>query len=405
MYDNQCEQPMSMFKNKYFWLASFFGLYLLAEEDSVKTDEQIYEIKADLTSLKGEISSIKALAEQERPNSFNPKISLVGDIIGQYGINVTHHHNDDHHGHHHSKFNNGLFVRELELEFSGDIDPYANAVASFALHQNKDHVDVHVEEAFLYLTKWPALGYAPFNIKLGQFKTAFGRMNRTHLHNIPQIYYPNALTSFLGSEGYQAPGISIDRSFNPTKSASLHMFLEATFLKPLPQQDKGAEKMPNGIAHVWWHQELSSEHALDIGISGLIGGAGKKNSELFWLLGNDIHYSYIKPGYGGDPLFLAGNEFFLNKALGNFTWAQVRIFASTFLGLRYDLSPKEKHFDELEHAIGGYVSYYTSEFLRFRLGYEHAMPDIKSFSGDHRLMLSTIFVLGSHPTEPYFVNR
>jgi hypothetical protein len=92
-------------------------------------------------------------------------------------------------------------------------------------------------------------------------------------------------------------------------------------------------------------------------------------------------------------------------SVGNYSWAQIRLFSQTFFGVKYDLAPKPKSFQGLEHALGLYISHYTTEFLRFRLGYEHVMPAIESFHGDHRLMLSMMFVLGSHPVEPYFVNR
>jgi hypothetical protein len=110
------------------------------------------------------------------------------------------------------------------------------------------------------------------------------------------------------------------------------------------------------------------------------------------LIGNELFSANQNDGVGRWPI-------------GNFTWAQIRLIGSTFFGVRYDLAPKEHHLKNFQHAAAGYLSYYTSEFLRFRLGYEHVMPKLNSWAGDHRVMLSMIFIMGSHPIEPYFVNR
>jgi hypothetical protein len=176
-------------------------------------------------------------------------------------------------------------------------------------------------------------------------------------------------------------------------------------------QEKGAEKMPQAIGHLWWHQELNPFHYLDVGASGLLGRKGKEDSGAFFMLGGDVHYSYVPAGYGQNPIFLLGSEVYAANAgtgrwpIGTFAWAQARVIGSSFVGVRYDLAPQEEELTKFQHGLGGYITHYTTEFLRFRLGYEHVMPTIASFSGDHRFMLSMLFVLGSHPVEPYFVNR
>lgn len=399
-------------------IVALWASLVAAETPALSKDDRLYDLEAQVAILKSEVEATKALASQERPSAFNPSISVVGDMVGQYGFNLKEHvHDDKKEDHHHAhEFKNGFMLREIEFEFRGEVDPYADALVVFALEPHGlHHVDVHLEEAFFRLKKWPGLGFAPLgmSIKVGKFRTALGRMNRIHLHNIPQITYPMALAAFLGEEGYAAPGVSLNVSVNPTTSSALNLFAETVFLSRLPIQDKGAEKMASGIAHAWWHQELSSAHALDIGISSLVGRKGKKDSGALWLLGGDIHYSYMPTGFSQNPLFLAGSEFFTaNKRegsgrwpMGNFTWAQMNLFGATFAGLRYDVAPQEEDMLKFQHAIGGYLSHYTTEFLRFRLGYEHVMPEINSLSGDHRVMLSMLFILGSHPAEPYFVNR
>lgn len=405
------------------WRLWLYGVMVvsarLAADEGLSINERLFDLEAQVETLKTELDATKKIATQTRANALNPSLTVVGDFVGQYTFkpDKDHDHDDDHghdhgHSHAHDQFRNGFMAREIEFEFGGSVDPYADALVTVGLHPHGfDHMDIHVEEAYARLKSWPGLGYAPLGmiVKAGIFRTAVGRVNRLHLHNVPQIYYPLATRMFLGEEGHSAAGVSFSLAFNPTSTSAFNIFAESIFLSRLPMQEKGAEEIPAGILHGWWHQELAPFHYLDLAASGLVARKGKKESGAFWLVGGDIHYSFIPAGYGQNPLFLLGSELYAANALprwpiGNFTWAQVRLFDSTFMGVRYDLAPREK-LDQLQHAGSIYFSHYTTEFLRFRLGYEHVMPKMSSFNGDHRLMLSLLFVLGSHPAEPYFVNR
>jgi len=393
------------------------------QERKLSQEDRIDELEARVSALSAEVEAAKAMATQERPSAFNPSITVVGDIVGQYGFNMKdkahehghHHDHDDHHDSHDSGFVNGVKINEIEFEFGGAVDPYADALVAIAFAPKSFHdVHIHVEEAYARLKEWPVIGFAPLGMifKAGIFKSAIGRVNRLHRHNLPQMDYPLATKSFLGGEGYSAKGLSLSAVFNPWEKTAITVFLEGAFNSPLPMQAEGAERVPNGLAHLWLHQELTPEHFLDVGVSGLLGRKGEENSGTFGLLGGDVHYSYLPTGYGQDPMFLFGSEVYsANRhkkenawSTGFFTWAQVKLFGSSFFGLRYDLAPKFGVVKD-EHALGAYLSYYTTEFLRFRLGYEHVMPKLEAFDGDHRLMLSIMFLLGSHPAEPYFANR
>ena len=57
------------------------------------------------------------------------------------------------------------------------------------------------------------------------------------------------------------------------------------------------------------------------------------------------------------------------------------------------------------HLIGGYATYYVTEFLRFRTGYEHRFADLGDLNTGNTLFFDLTFIIGSHPSEPYWVNR
>ncbi len=391
------------------FLGLFFSLFLASSVYAADND-RILDLEAQVDGLKEEMAATRSLAEQTRLSDFNPGLSVIFDGIGQYGWGLAPEAQDGHHG-----FHNGVHVRALEFEFRGSIDPWADAVAVVAIEQHKiNHFEVAIEEAYARLKSWPLLDFAPFGIEIraGKFKTALGRVNRLHLHNVPQINYPLATRVFLGDEGFASQGLAFNGSWAFSTSNALSWNLEGVMGNSLAMQEKTAREMPQLIGHLWYHQELAPMHFLDIGTSGFLGRKGEENSGLFWLLGGDIHYSYLPTGYGQNPLFLAGSELYAANAgengywpLGFFVWMQTKMIGSSFAGLRYDIAPHEDNVHEYQHSLSGYLGLYTSEFMRFRLGYEHVMPTLASFEGDHRLMLSLNFILGNHPVEPYFANR
>lgn len=386
-------------------LVLFYSTFVLSEE--LPLEARVFDAEAQINLMQNDVNELKNLANQEKSNAFNPNISLSVDMLGQYGFLKKEEHveenadeHDDDHVHEHG-FKNGFLIREVELEFKADIDPFAYGLVSLAVEQEKTSKFVlHLEEA-----------YAKFNwFKLGRFKSSFGRNNQMHLHALPQINRPLALKNFLGDEGLFSQGFSISNNLPLANNHSLLFSLEGMILTKTPKQKKGAEKYPSNLARIWWHSNYDA-HYIDLGLSNFLGAKGKKEG-IFDLLGADFHYS-LKPTYlGPEPLLLFGHESFLaflgknskEWQYGNFSWSQLRILANTFLGVRYDLSPLEEK-TSLSHALSLTLSYYTSEFLRFRLGIEHFMPKLDSFDGDYLCMFNVVFIMGSHPQDPYIVNR
>ena len=56
-------------------------------------------------------------------------------------------------------------------------------------------------------------------------------------------------------------------------------------------------------------------------------------------------------------------------------------------------------------SYAAFWTYYTTEFLRLRLGYEHSESDVPELDGLGTAWFELNFVFGSHPVEPYWVNR
>lgn len=372
---------------------TLLGFSIYAED--LGLDDRMFDAESSINTIKEDVARLKELNDQEKPNSFNPSMSVTVDLLGQYGFNVK----SD------GDFKNGFLVREAEAEFKAEVDPFCRGVLSLAFSQESHHkFHLHIEEAY------GAFDLFGMGIKLGRFRSSFGRVNLLHLHALHQTYQPHAAQAFLGEEALFANGISLFNNFPLAENHNLMLSLEGSWLTKTDLQDKGAEKAPSGLMRLWWHSQYGDADFLDVGISNFMGRKGEQKSGLFNLIGFDFHYAY-KPGYlKAESLFLLGHESFLaispktdsQYAYGNFTWAQVRLFAGTFLGVRHDLFPGDS---SLKHAASAYMSYYTSEFLRFRVGYEHVMPKLSSIDGEDRIMFGLVFTMGAHPQDPYIVNR
>src|SRR5262249_61295416 len=56
-------------------------------------------------------------------------------------------------------------------------------------------------------------------------------------------------------------------------------------------------------------------------------------------------------------------------------------------------------------SLTTYFSYYFSEFLRFRLNYYHRWSDFSTENGRNSVFVELNWVFGSHPPEPFWVNK
>jgi hypothetical protein len=56
-------------------------------------------------------------------------------------------------------------------------------------------------------------------------------------------------------------------------------------------------------------------------------------------------------------------------------------------------------------SITPYLSYYLTEFLRARVSYERRWSDLFTENNRNSFLFELNWVFGSHPPEPFWVNR
>ncbi len=391
--------------------ATIDDLKKLFEAEAAKNADELDDLKFQIGTLEKDVAEAKRAAQSksgQSNNVFNPQITVFGNFLGR-ADNQQVFVDDDPIA---ERIDNRMNLREVEVDLRAPIDPWADAViiASFE-SPSPNEFETSIEEGYFTLKKLPIFDTAPAGLKLqvGRFHQEFGRFNKIHLHDLPQPSYPRALTNFLGQDSYVQNGVA--GSFflpSPAESSTLQASVALLDGGHIPLDPTGSGANLATLEHVDWFNELNDSQSLDLGVSAW------NQDQDHALYGLDATWKY-KPLAGGEwHSFLVGGEFFgasLNDPntsdhpVGYYVWSQFQFSANTYLGARYDVAEELADSSLATQTIGVYVTYYTTEFLRFRIGYEHAESDVALLDNRNTALIEMNMVFGSHPTEPYWVNR
>lgn len=374
-------------------------------------DADLEDLRAQIDTLEEEIAAAKAKQStpaQQSFSAFNPGLTVFGNFLARSDDRPVFADDDPTHGRVDDRFN----LREVELDFRAPIDPWADGIviATFEAAQ-PDEFSAGIEEGYVLLKKLPFLDDAPggLKLKIGRFRPSFGRLNTIHLHDLPQTSYPISLRNFLGTDGFVADGIS-GQFFLPspgeddTLDATVQI-LDGGNIAIAP--DANSSNIAT-LAHVNWFHDLAPGHDLNVGVSAWDSNAESK------LYGLDATYRW-KPYIAGEwKSFLVGTEIFeadlsnnpqARHPYGYDVWTQYQLAQNLYVGVRYDWTEAITDASQKTQTFGAFLTYYTTEFLRFRLGYEHTQSDLAFLDGLDSGFLEINFIYGSHPSEPYWVNR
>jgi len=372
--------------------------------------EETEDLRFQIESLDQELDRARKAAAQppaQSPSVFNPGITVFGNFLARSDDQPVYLEGDPDE----ERIDDTLNLREVEVDLRAAIDPWADGVLILAAEAEvPGEYETGVEEGYVTLKKLPLFDSAPGGLKLkaGRFRPSFGRFNKIHLHDLPSVDYPRSLATFLGEEGYIQNGFSGQFFLpQPSQSSTLEATLELLGGGDLPLSEDASASELAGLAHVGWFNELSEAHSLDLGASGWTEGSDRS------LFGLDATWKW-KPHIAGEwRSILVGGELYASDvqederddASGFFGWAQYQFSRNTYLGVRYDRSQELEDSSQVTNTYSTYLTYYTTEFLRFRLGLEHAESDVELLDGRNTAFLELNFVFGSHPVEPYWVNR
>jgi hypothetical protein len=366
-----------------------------------------------------------AAGAQTSPGALNPAISVVGNLVGRADSRKVFSDTGQ-------RLDNKILLREAEIDLRVPVDPYADGVLITSLEsESPSQFSVGVEEGYVSIKKLPFLDRPPLGLKIkaGRFRPLFGNINVLHTHDLPQTFRPLPIQEFLGPEGFVQDGISAN-IFLPTPGENSN--LDFTF-DVLTGGDIAVSPNSNSrmgyLGHLRYYQTFKNSHNLNLGWSTYFHPKGNeiKAADIHGL---DFIYSW-KPGrlgawksflLGGELIFgrrafpeasespdvlgaIAGRQPGTGKPLGYYAFTQWQFNQRTYAGIRWDKT--DVLFDPAlkRRSVTPYVSYYFSEFLRFRLNYEHRWSDLFTENRRNSVYGELNFVFGSHPPEPFWVNK
>ena len=364
-----------------------------------------------------------ALYERRGAGQLLFDMGVTGDFIG----NLTQHNVQKNQGGSFPGLENFFFPREVEVSFFGQIDPYARAEVRFEAEQDSRNSSLNVNLAEANLTLM-ALPYGT-QLKMGMMRNRFGYLNQIHAHDWPFIDNPNVLQQFFGTEGLVESGA------------------EATWVPPLPFYLEVLGGVFNGVNDVAFGRgqisdplatgrvrtffDLEDWGAIQIGSSVASGQTQQQRSSI--IVGFDAKYKYTPPGWQHAAVSVLG-EYLLSfrdvvaanlagidqtrqrDSQGFYVYGGIQPFAhgelsKWLLGFRYDRTQYPAA-PGTEWAVQPFLTYYPSEFLRFRLGYKQTTRsqccsylDFQENGGSAKQVseyfLQATFIMGAHPAHPF----
>jgi hypothetical protein len=350
-------------------------------------------------------------------------IGVAGDFVG----NLTQSNVEKAGGGTFAGLENRFFPREVELSLFGQIDPYASAVVRIESGEEDraGELAVHLAEANLTLLTLPFGTQA----KLGLVRNRFGYSNEYHAHDLPWIDRPNVFRIFFGEEGLNEKGV------------------EGTIVPDLPFYVEGLVGVFDGdnedafgaatlrapliTGRVRTFFELGSEHGILLGMSVANGQTSDRLPST--ILGWEGRYKYRPDGWLHPLITVTGEALYSlrkvnvdvdadgdgvtdtvdKKQRNHWGWylgGEVQPWRRVAGGVRFDWSqyPADPGY---EYSIEPYVSFWPSEFLRFRLAYKRTdrstqTRDAVNLNGGSartvdELLFQATFILGAHPAHPF----
>ena len=352
------------------------------------------------------------LAAQERPNVFNPKITLFGNFFGRLDDRAVM--NDDG-----DLIDDRFNLRETELSFSAAVDPFTDAkITLTAESELPGEFEVGIEEGYVIFKRVPGFEQMPWGLRfdVGRFRPSFGRYNQLHTHDLPHVTRPLSLQTFLGPEGYVQNGINAQMNL-PSPGENFALGLDIALLNggdiAVASGNEGEDAAGLGRLNAFY--EWGEGHSVEVGGSVFHGRRDLMGTTDADLYGVDFAYLW-QPFTASEvsSVVLGGEAYYADlenagvtssSPWGGFLYGQYQLDQSWYLGGRYDYV-EDLADDTMEtRSVSAFATFYTSEFNRVRLGWEHFNSDDSSLDGLDTLFIEFTFAIGAHPPHPYLVNR
>lgn len=376
----------------------------------------------EVASTRGEVQR-DAQAQSERsafnrtPVSFNPDLAVISDFVGNASTD------------HRNPAMNRFDVREVELDFRAAVDPRADAVAIIPIDRSIEnplffnsksevngHVDtsIDIEEAYMFLHDF---GIPNLTAKVGRFHLRFGRWNILHQHDWVTTDNNFVSQSFLGPESLVDEGVSLSYVIPPKLIGDQYVEVIAEVVSgegdsenPVFNNDATVSG-PALNTHVLWNHDFGRQRDwnLELGASWMTGHHNADNHQAANLYGVDATLIHT------DPTGRFNNQLIQFEAIhgdvdtsrtatahstGAFLLLQQQLNRDVYAGVRFDWTQNAVDEKQVAWDVSPYLTWYWSEFLRFRVEYQHKQG--VGITGADTVYVQGTWIFGAHPPHPYW---
>ncbi len=312
-----------------------------------------------------------------------------------------------------------IAARELELVLGSPVDPYSRLDATISF---SDFDVAALEEA--YYTHFDILGWG-ITGRLGRFKPVVGKAVSVHRDSLDTVDEPLVIQHYFGKEGFNKSGLDLSRDIDLPWPVTHR--LTVGILEGGNGEDGtlfgDTRRRQTFYAHLKNYVDLSDAAGLELGLTSLTGSRDADSEYEVSALGLDgtLIYRYadqrhIKLQSEAYRVSRAESFYLLeNAGTGAITqqdlddarhlWGEYALLDWRFhpqwaVGFRWDnvqLIETAANFsnpNSTEDATSGYVTFYQSEFARWRAQVTHV--NLTTAKDDNRVFVQGTFAIGEH---------
>jgi hypothetical protein len=323
-------------------------------------------------------------------NRLNPEISVTGDVRGSVSRPGP---------------QTDVFeVREFEFSFQAALDPYASTKVFLAWEDGR----VDLEEGYLYWSGLPG----GIGVDLGRFRQQLGKINRVHLHALPESEYPLVTRTYFGEEGLIGDGARLYwmAPFAGLGRAAHELWGEFTVGGNDVLFEGGDRLSFLGHLNNFW--QLSRSSFFQFGLTGRWGEHPDEDLESR-VLGADLRFTWRPPGRELYRSFTVRGEVYGarkrragdgNTRYGGYLGAEYQFGRGWFTGARFDYverleGPSGIH----DWAIVPHLTWFQSEWVYLRGEWQHhSSPGLdEARETSDRFLIQVVWAVGPHKHESY----
>ena len=378
---------------------------MVLETQVKQLTQMVNNLKSVVDKQQLEIQDLKgtrlALTPSSAVGKFTPEIGVVADVA----LNTDS-----------PKADEGgadrVSVRELELVLGSNVDPYSRLDGTIAFTEEGT---AELEEA--YLTRFEL----PFDVtaRVGRFKPKFGKDLAVHRDSLDTVDEPLVIQRYFGEEGMSKSGVDL------TKLLDMPLMHQIALGVLEGGNGEGGtafgvtKRTPTLYGRLKNYLDISDTTNLEIGLNDALGSRDADTTfevNVFSLDGTLIHqlnpnqtiklqgelFNVNRTESEKETVDEATGNTFLDDLDGN-VWGGYGLFdfrlnSQWAAGLRYDQvelvdRPVDSR-DVYDIGYSGYLTFYQSEFARWRLQYTHL--DLTDGSEDNRVWIQGTFAIGDH---------